>query len=280
MKKLYVLILSIFPSAIFPLTSALASDNSPLGSRSSALANASVSLSDLWSVQNNQAGLGFQKTMDAGVYYQNQFMLKELSTKAFAFAAPTKHGTFGVCVSNFGYSLFSQNKYGLAFGKAFGENISAGVMLDYLQTNISEYGKKGSFVAEAGLLAKPAKNFTIGVHVFNPTRTKLASYNDERIATIMKLGADYKFSDKVFIALETEKDIDKKAMAKVGLEYKPINQLFLRAGISTNPSMSCFGVGIDLKNFQLDLSSTFHSTFGFSPQIGLLYKFDSKQNKS
>src|SRR4051812_44163939 len=185
----------------------LANDNTPFGARSSAIGDASVSLSDLWSVQNNQAGLASLKEMNAGVYYQNQFMLKELSTKAFAFAMPIKHGTLGICISNFGYSLFSQNKYGLAFGKAFGNKFSAGVMMDYVQTNIAEYGKRGAPVAEAGIRAKPLKNLTIGVHIFNLTRTKLADYDDERIPTIMRIGADYKFSDKVFVALETEKDI-------------------------------------------------------------------------
>jgi hypothetical protein len=271
--------LLLFLFAFCLLTSAFCQDNSPLGSRSSSLGNASVSLSDLWSVQNNQAGLGFIKEMNAGVYYQNQFILKELSTKAFAFAMPTKRGTFGICVSNFGYSLFRQNKYGLAFGKAFGDKISAGIMMDYIGTAIPEYGKKGSLVAEAGIQAKPRKDLTIGVHIFNLTRAKLADYNDERIPTIMRLGADYKFSDKVFVALETEKDIDKKAMFKAGLEYKPIKELYLRAGISTNPSLSCFGIGIQLKQFRLDISSTYHSTFGFSPQMGLLYQFNAAPKK-
>ena len=31
----------------------------PLGARSWGLANASVTLEDIWSIQNNQAGLGF-----------------------------------------------------------------------------------------------------------------------------------------------------------------------------------------------------------------------------
>lgn len=275
MKKPPLLFFLFFTCAFYLPPAAFAQDNSPLGARSSGLGNASVSLSDLWSVQNNQAGLGFVKEINAGAYYQNQFMLKELGTKAFVFALPTKSGTFGLCVSNFGYSLFSRNKYGLAFGKAFGNKISAGVMMDYLQTNIAEYGKRGSLVAEAGVQAKPMKNLTIGVHIFNLTRTKLADYNDERIPTIMRLGADYKFSDKVFVALETEKDIDKKAMFKAGLEYVLIKELYLRAGVSTNPSLSCFGIGINLKQFRLDISSTYHTTFGFSPQVGLLYKFET-----
>ncbi len=266
-----------FTSSIFHAPSSIAQGNSSFGARSSGIANASVSLSDLWSAQNNQAGLGFLKNYSAGVYYQNQFMLKELSTKAFAFAAPGKHGTFGVCVSSFGYSLFSQNKYGLGFGKAFGNNISAGIMMDYLETNISESGKKGSLVAEAGIQAKPTKELTIGMHVFNPTRTKLADHNEERIPTIMRLGADYKFSDKVFVAIETEKDMDKKAMFKAGLEYKPVKELYLRAVISTNPALNCFGLGLELKHFKLDLSSTYHSTFGFSPQVGLIYEFEKNK---
>ncbi|MEK6615445.1 MAG: hypothetical protein AABZ32_04945 [Bacteroidota bacterium] len=273
MKKIYISLFLFFPSAICHFPSAFASDNSPLGSRSSGIGNASVSLSDLWSVQNNQAGLGFVKKINAGVFYQNQFALKELSTKAFAFTLPVKSGTFGLCVSNFGYSLYSENKYGLSFGKSFGEKISAGISMDYLSTNISEYGKKKSFVAEIGIQAKPIKNLTMGVHIFNPTRTKLASYNDERIPTIMRLGFDYKFSEKVFVALETEKDIEKKGMVKAGLEYKLIKELYLRAGVSTNPSLSCFGIGINLKQFRLDISSAYHSTLGFSPQVGLIYQF-------
>jgi len=254
----------------------LATDNQPLGSRSSGMGNASVSLFDVWSVQNNQAGLGFQKTFAGGIVYQNLFMMKELSTKAFGLAVPVKGGTFGLCISNFGYSIYSENKIGLAFGKSFGEKISAGISMDYLSTNISEYGKKNSFVAEAGIQVKPIKNLTLGVHIFNPTKTKLASYNDERIPTIMRLGIDYKFSEKVFVAVETEKDIEKKAMVKAGLEYKLIKELYLRAGVSSNPSLSCFGIGINLKQFKLDISSTYHSTLGFSPQVGLIYEFEKK----
>jgi len=256
------------------------SDNSPLGSRSSGIGNASVSLSDLWSAQNNQAGLGFVRKINAGACYHNQFLLKETATKAFAAALPVKGGTVGVCVSSFGYSLFNRNKYGIAFGKSFGDKFSAGFMMDCLQTTLAEYGKKELLVAEAGIQAKPVKNLTIGVHLFNLTRAKLAAYNDERIPVILRLGADYKFSDKVFVALEAEKDMDKKPMAKAGLEYRPVKELYLRTGISTNPSLSCFGIGVNFRQLQLDLSSTYHSIFGFSPQLGLTYEFDPvrKQN--
>ncbi len=273
MKRIWFLSFFVFPSAFCPIPSAFSSDNTPLGTRSSSLGGASVSLSDLWSIQNNQAGLGWMKERTCGIIYQNQFQIKELSTKALGFALPVKNGTFGLCASSFGYALYSENKVGLSFGKTFGNKISAGISMDYFETAIPEYGKQTSLVAEAGLQTKPLKNLTLGFHIFNPTRIKLADYNDERIPTIVRLGFNYRFSEKVILTAETEKDIEKKAMAKAGIEYHPVKALYLRAGISTNPSLSCFGIGIIVRKFKLDFSSTYHSIFGFSPQIGLICEF-------
>lgn len=88
----------------------------------------------------------------------------------------------------------------------------------------------------------------------------------------MKLGFNYKFSDKVLVAIETEKEIDHTAEFKTGIEYQIIRDLYLRGGISSNPSMSSFGFGLNIKQFRLDFSSSFHSSFGYIPQIGLLYE--------
>lgn len=251
-----------------------------IGARSAAMGNASVSLSDVWSAQHNQAGLGFLHDPSAGVYYEDRFMLKELSVKGAVLAMPVKGGAFGLCFSNFGYSLYSENKYGLSFAKAFGDKFSMGIAMDYLTTKIAEgYGKKGVFAAEIGLQAKPMKGLNIGAHVYNPTRTKLATYNKERIPTIIRLGGDYTFSDKVTLAVESEKDIAQKAIFKAGIEYRAVKEFYLRAGISTNPTLSSFGFGINLKNFKLDLSANYHQTLGFSPQLGMTYMF-SKTEKT
>src|SRR5690349_20243951 len=83
----------------------------PIGARSSALGNASVALRDVWSAHHNQAGLGFVRDVSAGVYYENRFLLKEISIRGAAIAIPIHGGTFGLCVTNFGYSLYNENKY-------------------------------------------------------------------------------------------------------------------------------------------------------------------------
>jgi hypothetical protein len=246
----------------------------PIGARSSALGNASVSLSDVWSAHHNQAGLAFVHDPAAGVSYENRFLLKEISVRGGVVALPIKAGTFGLCITNFGYSLYSENKYSLSFAKAFGKKLSAGIAMDYLSTKIAEgYGSRGSLAAEAGIIAKPLKGLTMGVHVFNPTRSKISAYDDERLPTIIRLGGDYLFSDKVRLAAEVQKDIKYKAEFKAGIEYLPVKELYLRIGLSTNPVLSTFGFGLNLKNLKIDFAASYHQTLGLSPQLGLSYSF-------
>ena len=253
-------------------------ENFPIGARSAAMANASVSLSDVWSAQQNQAGLGFLHNYSAGVYYENRFLLKELSIRGAVAAIPVKGGTFGLSITNFGYTSYSENKYSLSFAKSFGDKLSAGIAMDYITTKIVDgYGSKGVFAAELGLQAKPLKGLTIGFHLYNPTRTKLTNYDNERIPTIIRLGADYEFSDVVILAIETDKDISQKANFKAGIEYKAVKELYLRIGIATNPTLSSFGFGLNLKNIKIDISTSYHQTLGFSPQLGLTYNFNKKE---
>ncbi len=256
-------------------------ENPSIGARSSGMGNASVSFGDVWSAHHNQAGLGFVRDISAGAYYENRFLLKEISVKGGVVAVPIKAGTFGLAISNFGYSLYSENKYSLSFAKTFGDKLSFGVAMDYLTTKIAEgYGSKGVLAAEFGIQAKPLKGLTIGAHVFNPTRSKLADYNDERLPTIIRFGGDYNFSDKVTVALETEKDISQKAIFKAGIEYKPVKELYLRVGVGTNPTLTSFGFGINLKNFKIDVSGNYHQTLGISPQLGLTYIFKKAESAS
>lgn len=274
MKEIYL--------SVFTISSILCAyggnENFPVGARSAALSDASVSLSDVWSAHQNQAGLGFVRDVSAGVYYENRFLLKALSLKGAAIALPVKGGAFGLAVSNFGYALYSENKYSISFAKAFSNKFSVGIAMDYLTTKIAEgYGSKGGLAAEVGIQSKPIKGLTIGAHVFNPTRAKLADYNDERIPTILRLGLDYNFSNKVTVVIETEKDISKKARFKAGIEYKAVKEFYLRAGIGTNPTLSSFGFGLNLKNFKVDVSASYHQVLGISPQFGLTYLFQKSK---
>ena len=267
MRNVYFILTISFISFFSPFLSK--AENAYHGARSAALGNASVSLSDVWSVNNNQAGLGYLKKFSAGVYYENRFLLKELNLKSAVIALPTKDGTFALSINSFGFSLYSQNKYALAYGKTFGEKFSAGMQMDCFTTKFAEgYGKLNEFAVEMGIQAKPINKLIIGMHIFNP---RLSKAPEDGIPTQMRLGFNYLFSEKVFLAIETEKGFNSALEFKAGIEYFPIKDIYLRAGVSTNPSLNAFGLGLNLNQLKIDLSTSFHAVLGFSSCIGLIY---------
>jgi hypothetical protein len=113
----------------------------------------------------------------------------------------------------------------------------------------------------------------MGVHLFNPTRSQIAEYADERIPTILRGGFSYQFSDKVIVALETEKDVDQETVFKAGIDYKVVDNFSLRAGVGSNPASNSFGFGMQLGQLQIDLASSYHYVLGYSPQISMVYQF-------
>jgi len=273
-KQFFIYLFSACLSAAFA-----GNDNYLVGARSAGIAHASVTLSDIWAIHHNQAGLAFLENPSASVYYENRFMVKEMGLSSVAFAMPTKTGTFGIVYHNFGYSRYAETKVGLAYGRKLSEKFSVGIQLNYNTLRLGDiYGKNQALTGEIGVRAKLTDELTFGVHVYNISRAKLADYNNEFIPTIMRLGADYKISKKVFIAAEAQKDIDHKIIFKSGIEYHVIEAIFLRAGISTNPVLNTFGFGLNLKNIQLDVAASWHQVLGFSPQVSLTYNFN-KQSK-
>lgn len=246
------------------------------GGRSAAMGNTSVIIIDPFSSFNNQAGLAGVENISIGVCTERKFMLASLQQHGFVLAIPTSSGTFGLTMNYFGYSTFKENKVGIGFGKKINDKFFAGVQLDYLFTSITEYGTKSNFTFEAGIIAKITKELILGIHLYNPLRPQLSEYLDkvEKSPTIMKIGIAYEVSKKIIIAVETEKDIDEKAILKAGIEYKIIDKFCMRMGISTNPVINSFGIGLNMKNIKIDIASVYHPLLGMYPSISLCYVFD------
>ena len=249
-------------------------NNFGTGSRSSSLGNASVTLFDVWSAHNNQAGLGLIDKISAGLYYENKFLISQTGYKAIALAYPTATGVFGLDVTSFGYSGYYENKYGLGFGKKLSDKISVGVQINYNDIYLGEYyGRSGYLIGEVGMIVRWNDHFTIGAHVYNPSRAQLNTATKEYAPTILKLGCAYKFNDKVMLVAEVEKDVEYDPQFKSGIEYHISDPLYFRIGISTSPLNNSFGIGYRVKNLSIDVSSSYHTVLGFSPNLSLSYNF-------
>jgi hypothetical protein len=275
MRTLLLTILSLIS-----LRSIASGDQVVLGARFAGMGGSGLTLTDLWSIRMNPAGIAGLEKAAAGLFYQQHFLSEELASQALAAAIPLGKGVLGIGVDRFGYSLYSETRGSLTYAMPFGEGLRAGVQMDYLGIRLGEnYGSTGTVVAELGVQARITDALWIGAHLYNPTRSALATNTeggvpvDERIPTLLRAGFTYTFSSKLLTTLEVEKDIDLPERVRVGVEYSPNKVLYLRTGISTAPTGSHFGVGFHLERFDIDMAVAVRSQLGPTPMLNLNYRF-------
>ncbi|MFN8698392.1 MAG: hypothetical protein ACK500_11180 [Flavobacteriales bacterium] len=242
------------------------------GARSASLAGASASLQDEWSVLNNQAGMAFLNTVHAGVFYESRFLVPGLGDKGLGVTAPVGLGAFGFSFRSFGFNLYSDSRAGLAYAIKLDEKISLGVQANFHRIRIAEgYGTAQTLTIEGGAIYKMTERLTIAAHLFNPTRSQIADFNDERMVSVLKGGASYLFGNKVRLLSEIRKPSDRKPAISAGVEYQVVETLAVRVGAGSNPGLTSFGLGWQIQSWRIDASSSYHAILGFSPQISLAY---------
>jgi opacity protein-like surface antigen len=242
------------------------------GSRAAGLSYSATALTDGWSIFYNQAGLGYQESPWVGVHHENRFVSPDLNFSALGAMLPLGSGALGVSLKRLGFSQFNQTKVGLAYGMKLAPTLSAGVQLNVHHVYIAgEYGSTSAFTAEGGIIYTPNSNLNVGLHILNPTRSRL--FDDERIPTILNLGLAYKISEMVLIATGVEKNLDADFSFNAGIEFIPIDNLSFRTGMASNPSLLSFGVGYQVASVQIDFAFTRHEILGYTPHFSLSYVF-------
>ena len=244
-----------------------------VGARYLAIGNASVTFNDVFATNYNQAGLGFIENISFGAATELRFVNTGIYNSQIAVAIPIKKiGTFAYACNFFGDKNYNEIRTGIAYGKSFGKKVSLGVRFDYMRASIATIGSKNAFSFDFGVQYQVLSNLILGAHIANPSRFKIdAQKYTERFATVMQIGARYTVLKKVNIAAEFEKDLEHKPNFKFGIEYNPINLLFIRAGINTQALQASFGIGFQTKGLQIDVAGMYHPQLGFSPGISLVY---------
>jgi hypothetical protein len=247
----------------------------PTGSRQAGMGGSSVMLTDFWSCQNNQAGVALIDKISAGLYYESRFMLNNLSSKSLGIVIPAKIGVLGAHVSHFGYKLYSDIQIGLLYARSFSPYFRMGIQLDYLQLSLGDnYGSKHNLTFEIGVQSDVSENLTIGAWVFNPIRVNLASYDEEKISAILRVGILWQAGRNLIVCLETEKNTSMVPLIiRGGAEFSIRDKFFIRTGFSTNKEIFSMGFGYSQKIIRMDISAVMHQNLGFSPQFSVLFQF-------
>lgn len=262
------------------------------GARAVALGNASATLGgDVWAAANNAAGLGTLTRPTAGAHLENRYLIASLNMVAAAVALPlgtvesaaaeqparASRGVLGAEVQRFGGALYSETRLGAAYGYRLGV-VNIGGRLDVLQVSFQDLGSRRAIVGSlGGQVEVVPERLTFGVYLYNLNQAKLANYQDERVPTVLRAGLAYRPSKQVLLLAETEKDVERAASLKVGLEYLPLPAVAIRAGYASLSQQTTGGVGVRAGNFQVDYAAGWHGVLGLSQFLSLNWQWERKQ---
>lgn len=245
------------------------------GARSLGLANSGVTFVNALSYHHNPGALGFLEKGSVGISYQSRYALKELQTQGVAIAVPLKVGVISAGGQFYGYDAYRTTRAGVGYSMKLGQKISAGVQINYLGMRFgsSYYGRKDGVSAELGALAKINEKVSIGFSVMNLSRSKLAEYTDERWGTLLRLGVSYQVIEQLLLIGEIEAEIGYMPRLRAGIEYHPIDLLYIRVGAQGAPMDFSFGFGFDFKGVKLDLATQYNQILGWTPGVSLMVDF-------
>jgi hypothetical protein len=243
------------------------------GPRFSSMALTGVSLQDVWSLQQNQAGIANIKHAAFAIAYEKTFAGQELSTQSALLVYPLKSGVLGISIQKYGFSEYNLQQAGLTYARNFGPNLSASLNLNYHQLEISGYSSAQTYSAEAGIQYQLSEKLRFGAHLSNPGKSGFGKDINAVIPVQIQFGSSYKPTSKVIIAGTLEQILNSGLDVKLGMEYLLLEWFALRGGISASPFKQYGGFGLNYQKFKFDAAASSHPVLGYSPQIALSYEF-------
>ena len=242
------------------------------GGRAAAMGGTAVCEQSIWSLQNNPAGLATLQGWHMGLYYENQWLLKETAFKSGGIAKSIANiGCIGLSVCQYGWSQFSENLFSVAYARDFGPYLQMGLLADWVWLHLGEaYPDRSTPSFELGVQSQITERLRLGATLFNPLNIRFKTLNEDTLPVIIKFGLAYQFTEDFVGQFEMEKDSQRPGIRiGSGLEYVLFDRFSLRAGAQHNPNILSFGVGYLVRNIHVDVAAQLHQALGPSIQIGI-----------
>jgi hypothetical protein len=236
-----------------------------------ALGGAVVAYPGIGSGLENDAVPGFANKAAVFAGAAMPFGISGWQTARFqGFARMSPRDGFGLDIAHAGIEVYSEQQFRLLYGRRLGEKIMLGGSVSILRVSAQEYGNTTGATFSLSMLANPLKGLWLGAKIQNPLDLELAG---AVLPAVLRIGAAWQPAPVLTLLLETEKDLERPAQLKAGIEYLPVDQLVLRTGIRTDPARFGFGAGYRLKNgLEIGSGAEWHPTLGFTPSAMLIWR--------
>jgi len=271
--KLLSSLLKFSVSFILIIFSLSASGGNPYrvssGTAEQGMGSVCIMKTGFWSSFQNQALLAYNKTLSAGLNYENRFNISQLGTHSAGILIPSGRATLGIIYSHFGYPAFRRQMAGVACGLLLSQKISAGIQADYYSEKTSgEYDNYQMVTFEAGILIRPSDNISLGIHLFNPVPNLLRR---SFLPATLRVGGGIMLSSVIFAGAEAEMSSKDNLLIRTGFEYKPGRNIFFRGGFSSENTSFTIGFGYMLRSIKLDLAFATHDKLGITSAASIIF---------
>ena len=287
--KIYLL-LSIFSGLI----AQVASEHLYYGASSLSMAGSDIAIpKSSWSMFVNPAGIAEQKTLSLVAGTESLFGQEYFnhSLLGVQFRVP-RAGSFGLSIEDFsvdysGNTLSRETAIGIHQGImlrsdrnsiiSFGYGIksytvdygsSAGVSGD--GSDGIELGSQSSWGVDIGLLASLAERVRFGARAFNINSPTLGDANSAvRLPQRAQVGIAFSPYDLVWTTAALTKSSGHPTHFHGGMSYNIVDNVFLRAGVMTNPNRFATGFEFIVKKIRINYGFMTHPVLPLSHQFSI-----------
>ena len=209
--------------------------------------------------------------------YYNRYSVSELATVSGGLYFKNDILPTGLEITSFGYDEYRESLFRLSLGKQIFDRWAIGIAIQYalLQSELFEENS-GIVSSDIGLTYRPVDNVLTGLSILHLPSVKVGDKNvaNEHIAPYsIQFGFNWEVINTVFVTGSVSNSKDDSVGGTFGLEYMPLDDFRIRAGITSSPLRPSLGVGYSFAGIDLDAGMIYHSVLGVSIGVGLSFSF-------
>ncbi|MEZ4917514.1 MAG: hypothetical protein R2792_00290 [Saprospiraceae bacterium] len=169
-----------------------------------------------------------------------------------------------------GTESYTEQRFSGGYSRKLSDRFMLGADVHFLRLSQQEYGSANGVSAGISVLSNPVPTLWLGASVAHPFGLELAG---NRLPARLRIGAAWAYGSNMLLLAEVDKDLDRRAQVKAGLEYAPVTPVRIRIGMRSEPARPSFGLGFQLKNgIHLDAGADWHSTLGVTSGLTLSWR--------
>ncbi|MCB2205960.1 hypothetical protein KQI65_14560 [bacterium] len=198
-----------------------------------------------------------------------RFGLPELGSAGCAYTRRWTASGMRAALQHFGFQAYREMQLSVGGGIALGEKLAGGSTIRYTHVSMLRYGSGYAVGIDIGVRMKLSEQLSCGAVAENVAQLPFAK--EERLPITMKLGTALE-QGAFRVACDFVKQSRFPAVFVLGVEYRLLDILSLRAGASTIPGIASGGAGVQWGQWEIGYAVSAHPDLGWTHTAGIGFR--------